>query len=137
MLRENILQEFDTRRGCIIQENAHRIDVNAPDGARQTGNACRQSCHGRPSQMLLLAMVDRLKWASISSPPPRLDFNHMDVTILLGDDIQLSVAGTEVPGHDTEAVVGQPSSRKFLTCVSQRPVVLPVQTATPQSVQVV
>src|SRR5450756_2341184 len=77
--------------------------------------------------MLLLAMVNRLKRASISYPPPGLDFNHMDVAVLLGDDIQLSVAGTKVSGHDAEAVVSQPSSRKFLTCVSQRPVVLPAQ----------
>jgi hypothetical protein len=33
-------------------------------------------------------------------------------------------------------VVSQPSSRKFLTGVSQRPVVLSAQAATPQSLQV-
>src|SRR5664279_2794581 len=137
MLRENVFHELNNRSSAVAHEDAHRIDVNTPDGARQTGNACRQSCHGRPSQMLLLTMVDRLKRASISCPSPRLDFNHMDVAALLGDDIQLPVNGTEVPGHDMKAVVGQPSSRKFLTSFSHRPVVLPVQTATPQSVQVV
>jgi hypothetical protein len=32
-------------------------------------------------------------------------------------------------------VVNQPSSRKFLTCVSERPVVLSAQGAAPQSLQ--
>ncbi len=137
MLRENVLHELNNRSSAITHEDAHCINVNTPYGSRQTGDSRRKRGHGRPSQMLLLAMVNCLKRASISCPPPRLDFNHMDVAVLLGDDIQLPVDGTKVPGHDTEAVVSQPSSCKFLTCVSQCPVVLPVQAATPQSVQVV
>src|SRR5664279_2884675 len=132
MLRENVFHELNNRSSAVAHKDAHCIDVNTPDGARQTGNACRQSCHGRPSQMFLLAMINCLKRASISCPSPRLDFNHMDVAVLLGDDIQLAVAGTKVSGHDAETVVSQPSSRKFLTCVSQYPVVLTVQAATPQ-----
>jgi len=87
--------------------------------------------------MFLFATIYGLKRASICYPPPRLDFNHMNVAVLLGDDIQLSVAGAKVSGHDMEAVVSQPSNCKFLTCVSQCPVVLSVQVATPQSLQVV
>jgi hypothetical protein len=59
------------------------------------------------------------------------------VAVLLGDDIQLPISGTEVPGHDAEAVVSQPLSRQLLTGASQRLVVLSAQAATPQSLQVV
>ena len=137
MLRENVLQELDTRYGCIAHQDAQRIDVNASCGPRQTRDSRRKRGHGRPSQMFLLATVNRLKRASISSPSPRFDFNYMDVAVLFCDDIQLPVAGTEVPGHDTETAVSQPLSRKCLTGVSQRPVVLSAKVATPQSLQVV
>src|SRR5450756_2545868 len=91
-LCQNILHELNNRSSAVAHKDAHRIDVNTPYGPRQTGNACRKGGHRRPSQVLLLAMVNRLKRASISYPPPGLDFNHMDVAVLLGDDIQLSVA---------------------------------------------